>query len=108
MSLEASSLVLQISLWNDNWCKLIEKEDGKTNNFNFSQCPESIVERTFGLPIFKIFAGKTNAVGAGFSSPTRAQQARFACCFGGGPHRQQKYFSNKNLHRSAIQLFYPQ
>jgi hypothetical protein len=31
----------------------IEKEDGKTNNSNFSQCPESMVERTFGLPISK-------------------------------------------------------
>jgi hypothetical protein len=94
--------------------KEVRQEDGKTNNFNFFPCPESMVERTFVPPISKNFAGKTNAVGVGFSTqlaPHTSGHVFSLRWWGRGtrpkPHRQRQLFPNTKLYRSAIQLFYP-
>ena len=77
----------------------IEKEDGKTNNFNFSQCPESIVERTFGLPISKFSLEKPALV---FPPQLLVPRARFACCFGGGAERAPRPTDSKNISQRKI------
>jgi len=81
----------------------LEKEDGKTNNFNFSQCPESMVERTFGLPISKFSLEKPAPLGAGFSHQHHAYTHVLLAAVVGGAERAPSPTDSKNI--SQIQIY---
>ena len=75
------------------------REDGKPNSFNFFPCPESIVERTFVLPISKISLEKPTPKALVF--PPAGRQ-----CLGCGAERAETSFLKHKIAPFTVQLHF--